>query len=154
MAYVSEEFFPEEGPLTEKNKEPKEMRDFKTGMKIMPVDGETLVVVAAVDKSNRLNKPQRFAAGKKGIPIGGYVVDGPTGDYLFNCVEFMILGYVPASFRLEMEGVGRWSVVVPIPDTLLKKIMSATQKADLKRFRNRYCEPNFDLEFLQITSHN
>jgi hypothetical protein len=155
MAYVSiDDYFVEEVELPGKSKEPKEFRDIKAGMKILPVDGETLVVVAAVDKSGRANKPQRFAAGKKGIPIGGYVIDGPTGDYLFNCVEYILLGYVPGSFRMEMEGVGRWSVTVPIPEPVLKKLFSAQQKADLKRFRSRYSETQCDLEFLQITSHN
>ena len=125
------------------------IRDIKSQLKIVRRTESSYVIVLAIHKRPEGNIIKKIPT-RKGIPIGGYVYDAANDCYLIKCCDFFVLGYVPISFKLEMEGVGSWAVDIPVPEAILRRHLSITQKNDLRKFSYNYETNDFYFEFVQM----
>ena len=127
----------------------KDVKDFKSALKVVRTDDATYIVVVAVHKDEIKNDIVRVSC-DRGVPITGYVYDGVNDCYLINCVDCLSLGYVDASFTLESKDTG-WIVQLPMPDAVLKRYLNLRQKSDLKQFKKVFEGDDYTFSFLQMT---
>ena len=127
----------------------KDVKDFKSALKVVRTDDATYIVVVAVHKDEIKNDIVRVSC-DRGVPITGYVYDGVNDCYLITCVDYLPLGYVDASFTLESNDAG-WSVQSPMPDVVLKRYLNFRQKSDLKKFKQAFKGDDYTFRFLQMT---
>lgn len=125
----------------------------RDGFKIIRTAERTLIY--AVVKSNDLTKN---TAGQikccGGIAFGGYARDAANDTFLVECVEYVNLGSVPFGFRLEMPNCGSWYTEIPIPEKVLDKALTPTQRKVLSDLYEKYPSETHEVFFLQLSVSN
>lgn len=112
------------------------------------VPRRTYLVAAAIHRDPRLNGINRISC-RFGTPIGGYSFDAVTDSYVYDCYEYVSLGYLPASLVCSVPEAG-WEASVPLHADTLTGLMSESQKADLENFQNHFGPPDFRVEYVQM----
>jgi hypothetical protein len=136
---------------SEESKDQRFAKEVKSNLIVSQSDTQTVVFVAAVHREPSMNAMRKVPA-KRGVPIGGYVYDHGSECYLVNCIDFFSLGYVPASFTVSMPSAGGWRMPVPVPENVLKKLLSHDQRRDLKRFMSLFSGMEaVRFEYVQLT---
>jgi hypothetical protein len=144
----------------------KDYKELRTNLKFFQEDTPSYVVLIVTHRERERNDIARlncrsilpvdgYSTNLKFIPIGGYVYDATTDCYLVNCIDHLVLGLIPFRFKAKMEGIGSWTLPVPLPQSLLNRHLNVTQKSDCEKFRASYADPDqFDHHFLQFLSSN
>jgi len=83
---------------------------------------------------------------------GGYVYDCVTDSYVISCIDFISLGSIPFYFKIKLNNVGMWESLIPIPEKILSRSFSKSQKGEVEFCRNNYPADQFVLNFLQFLS--
>ena len=109
----------------------------------------TFVALVAVHKEAARNSLTKISC-KKGVPIGGYVYDATTDTYSVLCVDYMLLGYVPVSMVLRVQGQDSFQVRLPVAEPVLRRYMTPAQKKDVRTFRAVYKSDHHYLQFIQM----
>ncbi len=132
----------------------KAAKDQKDHMEIHACVERTYLIVAAVHRDKARNAINRISC-SKGVPIAGYVYDASTGQeaYVYECCDYLHLGYIPASFVAKMQG-SSWEVRVPMCESVIKKFMSSQQRRELKNFKNHFRPEDYHVEFIQMIDPN
>ncbi len=103
------------------------------------------VNVIAINKNDSAgNSPLSIPA--EGDPLGGYAYTPESDQYLVVCHDYFPLGTIPMAFRLVVKGYNG-KMVVPLPEGLITRNASPSQKKALKAFKERY--PDYVFEFVQ-----
>ena len=131
----------------------KDLRDIKRSVKYAQTSSRTYLIVMAVNVlTDDRNKVGRIGS-CKGMSIGGNAYDTVDDCYVIRCEDYLGLGYVDVSFEITMRGTEDWwSVVMPIPESVMKRHMSSEQMMDLARFKLSYAAPTYRIEYLQMVS--
>lgn len=130
-------------------------RDVKSQLELIRRSEHTYVIVLAVHNNlASSSNVVRKVPTRRGIPIGGYVHDSTNDCYLVRCVDMVILGYVPISFKMQLKGLASWAVDVPVPETILRRHLSPTQRNELKKFMNNFENIDVSFEFIQMLGLN
>jgi hypothetical protein len=109
----------------------------------------TFIVVVAIHNDPEKNSLTRIHC-RKGLPISGYLYDGQTDSYHVECHDFLPLGYIPVSFHHSMPGVGNWKQRIPMPETAIRRYLTAQQKRDLRNFKATYKGGNYSYHYMQV----
>lgn len=114
-------------------------------------DEKTVVVLIIKDKANPENNIQMHIHCQDGIGFCGYVRDLAKDSYIAECVNFMSLGNIHASYRVTMPNTGGWTMQVPMPESVIETLISPYYKRALKEAREKYPHPQYELHFMQMT---
>jgi hypothetical protein len=117
-------------------------------IEITQTDDQVFVIVLAVHKDQSKNDLNKITH-RKSVPLGGYVYDTANDSYHALCVDFLQLGYVPASFMLKMPGTGTWRVRVPMPETVLLGFLTTQQNKNLQVFKSIYKGDDYSFVYMQ-----
>ena len=131
---------------SQKNKSAKYLREF---LEIVPSDESTYVVAIASSKEKSGNNIVKISC-EKCVPIEPYVYDSHTDSYCVECFEYLKLGFVPISFSCKMKKDLDWSIKVPMVENILVKYLTPTQKKELKEFKLKFSNENFNITYLQM----
>ena len=121
-------------------------------LKISPSKESTFLFAVAKHKNLIENKIHNISC-KNGCPISGYVYDSHHDEYSISCNDFVELGVIPCSLSATVDNCIDWNIHIPIPDKLIKKHMSTTQKKIFKKFAGKFDE-NYTIHFVQMIDPN
>ena len=124
-------------------------KDVKSSLKVRATQESTYIILLVTHEDPDLNKLQQISC-DRGTPIGGYVYDSVNDCYYVSCLDYLPLGYIPVSFKVEMKDAGNWFVPVPVPEKILKRYLDDGQKVDLKRLEDLYNDEHHRISFLQM----
>jgi hypothetical protein len=113
------------------------------------IDENIFVVLIAIDKDPKKNLIQPIKA--HGDSLGGYAYSPKTDIVLVECCDYVSLGIVPVAFRISVPGfVGKQ--LMPLPDSLIYKYTSASQKKSIRLFCDKY--RTCDIQYIQSVSRS
>jgi hypothetical protein len=127
-------------------------KDQKEHTEVVVASERTFLIVVAVHKDKSRNTINRISC-KRGVPIGGYVYDAQSEAYSYECSDYAMIGYLPVSFIMRVQG-SSWQVRVPMCESVLKKFMTSLQKRELKNFKNHFKPEDYHIEFIQMIDPN
>lgn len=128
----------------------KDIKDLKSRLRVIPSFSQSTYLVALIiDKHGDNNNITQISC-ERGLPIGGYVYDSVTDCYKVTCVDYLALGYIPVSFRAEMDHSDSWGAPIPMPENIINRYLSQQQKIDLRLFKSKYKTGQYDLQYLQM----
>ncbi len=141
----------------------KERREIKSKLRIVKTEHPTFVISVVVHENSEENKIVRLQCRRlmpmegypfesKVVPIGGYVYDGTKDCYLIRCVDYLAIGQMPFSYKIEMDDTGLWSLFVPVPVSIIERNLGTDRKASLKKFRSEYKEESVVFQYVQFVS--
>jgi hypothetical protein len=115
------------------------------------VKGEKTVVVLVVRdvKHPKNNKHKRIQC-QDGTGFCGYVLDLASDSYIVECLEFISLGNVHASYTLTMPNTAGWKMQIPMPESVIERLISPYHKRVLVQTREKYPRPDYELHFMQM----
>ena len=123
------------------------------GIKIVQTNSQTHLTVVAVNRDESKNFVNKLSC-RRGMPIKGYIYDAQTDSYCYNCSDFLYIGTLPYSFRLKASSDDQWDVAVPIPDKIVKSLLSTSQKQVVSNFRKHFKSPDYTIRFVQMIDPN
>lgn len=143
------DFVPPQGP-----NDKDDLDDCRESIDVARVATRTLVSAVVIDtKVDECNIPMALKC-YGGVAFGGYPYDQNQDAYIVRCVDCVQIGGFSFGFRYTMKGIGDWKQNVPIPGKILLRHMSPAQRAILQQFKERYPEPKYRIEFVQMVNAN
>ena len=129
----------------------RDLRDFKSNLKLEQIPRNTTIVVVAVAKNHRLNSSHVISS-RNGTPINNIVHNFVDDCFHINCYDNFILGEVPVSYYLSVKNIFGWKVLSPLPGPVVKRHLSAVQKKRLKDWSNslKLTKKEYEITYLQI----
>jgi len=124
-------------------------KDVKSNLSVRATQESTYIILLVIHDDPDRNKLQQISC-DRGTPLGGYVYDSVKDCYFVSCLDYLPLGYIPVSFKVEMKNAGHWAVSIPVPEKVLKRYLDDQQKTDLKRLRDLYNDGHHRISFLQM----
>ena len=121
-------------------------------IEITPGFEKTYLIIVAVNRDNKLNSVIPIAC-KKGIPIGGFLYNTKTDSYEMECVDYLNLGYITASYFAIIKEL-QWKIRIPMTEKIIKKYLTSMQKKELKNFKIRFKPAEHDFVFVQMIDPN
>ena len=94
--------------------------------------------------SNELNSVRTL-----GDPLGCYAYNSVQDVYYVNCVQSIDLGPISVSYRLKTPVGVDTNHIIALPDEVIEKYLSPTQKKNLKVFREKFKAPRYNIKFMQ-----
>ena len=122
--------------------------EFRDQIQVLAVAERTYLVALAIHSDSSKNVPAKLPC--QGTPICACGYDCVNDYYGINCVDFVNLGYISVAFKMSVKGNSRWEPFIPIPECVLMRYLSESQKADLESFRAVYGDGEIRIEFLQM----
>jgi len=125
----------------------KDRRDVKRNLKVVKYDIGVFVyaIASSIDEGDGiLQIPAKF-----GEPIGNECYDMIRDVYYVEGVDYMSIGSIPVNYKL-VDATSCWSSDIPLPKPVLRRHMSAEQKAKLSDWKLQYPSSNYQIQFLQI----
>jgi hypothetical protein len=123
-----------------------DIRIFRTG-------DRTMISAVIVDKQEDNNRAVSIRC-YGGIAFGGYVRDCSGDAYLIECIDYVHLGAIPFSLRIEIPKAGNWGVNIPIPEKVLMSSFAPSQLKAISDLKEKYPEDKFDINYLQMLLAN
>lgn len=129
----------------------KDTKDIRTLMIPEVDDRPTSIFCVSVHPDSIQNKEIRIPM-HKCLPIDGYIYNHINDRYTSYGVDYVPLGYIPVSYRVRIEGVGRWGMHIPMPEAALKRYMTTDQRRAISQFKasQRMFNPEFQFDFIQM----
>ncbi len=142
-----------EEPITMSDEQIKQNgKDILDAIEVNPQGGRTYIIAVAVHEKQdetSVNR-QRAVVCRRGTPFTkGYPYNQAQDAYMMQCVEHMELGHVACVFEANMPGTG-WKCSVPLPEVVLDRMLSASQKKKLSGFRGKFPQPEYKVQLVQM----
>jgi hypothetical protein len=129
------------------------LKEVHNGVYVLKELLETYIIVVATNKDSNKNYINSISC-KKGIPIEGYVYDAQSDCYFIECSDFLHLGVIPFSFVIKSKSSQYWKTNIPIPESVIKKNLTDSQKKDLRNFKNHFKSDDYIINYVQMVSPN
>jgi hypothetical protein len=129
------------------------IREVHNSLVVNMVNSETYVIAVAVCKDGTKNFINRISC-KKGIPIEGYIYDAQSDCYFIECSDYLHIGNISVSFVASSKSRNCWKINVPLPENVIKKYLSETQKKDLKNFKAHFNNDEYTINYIQMVAPN
>jgi len=136
--------FPEE----QKEMEADFLDTIKSNLNIGYRSSSTHLIILA-KSSNSRNDPITKVQCMGGTPIGGYTYDAVTNCYHMRCAGWTEIGYIPISISATTPESSLWSMILPVPQTIIMKHLNTDQIERLENFKAQYPD-DFTFEFVQM----
>lgn len=85
-----------------------------------------------------------------GVSFGGYAKNLSSDTYVFNCVTYGELGYIPFSLELKNKNDSNWKMNIPINNKLIESSLDVQQRKAYIDILEKYDRKNYKIEFLQM----
>ncbi len=122
-------------------------------IRIFRTSESTMISAIIVDKQEGNNKAVAIRC-YGGVAFGGYVRDCSGDAYLIEGIDYVNLGTIPFSLRVEIPKAGNWGVHIPIPEKVLMSSFAPSQLKAISDLKERYPEDKFDINYLQMLLAN
>lgn len=113
-------------------------------------DEKTIVVLVIRDLMYPENNIQKHIYCQDGVGFCGYVRDLTKDSYIAECVDFVSLGNIHVSYKIKMPNTGGWSMQVPMPESVIEKLISPYYKRILDEAKQKYPHPKYELNYMQM----
>jgi len=129
------------------------LRDLqKENLTVQIAPERTYLILIATHKEDKLNTVVRICC-SRGIPIEGYVYDSQLDSYCITCYDYLLLGYIPISFTLELKS-SCWKQKIPIAESVIENIITPSQRKEVDRFRSTFKIEECSFEYVQMIDPN
>jgi hypothetical protein len=81
-----------------------------------------------------------------------YAHNQQLDSYYVSCVSHYDMGNISIAYRISSQGMANLNNVIALPDALIEKKLSPTQKKALASFRENYPSPRYLISFMQAIS--
>lgn len=122
-------------------------------IRIFRTSDRTIISAVIIDKQEGNNRAVAIRC-YGGVAFGGYVRDCSGDAYLIEGIDYIHLGTIPFSLRVEIPKAGNWGVHIPIPEKVLMSSFAPTQLKAISNLRERYPEDKFNINYLQMLLAN
>ncbi len=109
------------------------------------------IIMIVVDKEEANNFSKNIHCGE-GICFAGYVHDLTSDSYVVDCVDFVSLGIVSASFKISMPNSGGWKMQIPLPEKLVESLIAPHYQTVVKAMKHKYSDPRYCFQYIQMIS--
>jgi len=124
-------------------------KEIVEAMSVKAVPGRTHLIAVIIDIKGGQNA-QRPVSCHRGKAFGrGYAYDQGKDAYLISCLSSSYLGYIDCAYQVEMPGTG-WRCDIPVPDSVVERMMPAALTQKLASIRNNYPSDRFDIQMVQM----
>jgi hypothetical protein len=106
------------------------------------------IIAVVVDKENHSSNDINLIK-CNGDPLGCHAYDAQPDGYYVQCAAYTDLGAIPVAYRIRGQGSSDNNNIIALPDEMIEKYLSPTQKKTLKFFREKYSAPRFGVEYMQ-----
>lgn len=127
----------------------KDVRDLKRKLAVRVNDYGTHIIAVAISRSPFANETLRISTAL-GEPICHIVHDIVRDCYLIEGVSYLDLGEIPVSAMITMDDIYGWETIAPLPTAVVKKYLDSTQKAEFDKWRQRFRNRDYTIQFLQL----
>jgi hypothetical protein len=125
------------------------MTELKNQIKLVSSSDPTHLIVVAVHPTSTKNQIHEIHV-KHGVPVGGYVYDTVNDAYIVRCVDYLHLGVINASVKMEIADAGNFVSQLPLPQSVIFELLNDKQIDDLNLFKSTFKDCNF--RFLQYVA--
>ena len=125
------------------------IRDFKMSLEFTPMSDGVRVFAIAVANDSEENTDIVVPC-DDGEPLNNEVYDFVKDAFHVTGVSFIDLGEVPMSFCVRMKDVYGWEEDIPLPKTVINRLLSDTQKSLFKLWQSDYPADKYKILFLQM----
>lgn len=108
----------------------------------------THVVAVLFDPHNQKNKLVSIPC--LGFNVSGYAYDFTTDSYVVECIDWLALGFIEAACRIRINQ--SYDVKIPISNDCCERLLSKTQKRELRSFVKNGGYDGLRVEFLQTVT--
>jgi len=126
-------------------------RDIKAKLKIERSSKGSFIVAIVIDTLDFENNKPRSISCKRGEHVNNAVYDITRDCYHVECVEHYLVGDIPVSYRMKMEGTLCWEVNAPLPEVVVKRHLSEDARKSLDDWKARFKKEKYVIRYLQIT---
>jgi hypothetical protein len=131
----------------------KDVKELKSRTKVSLGKGKTVVlaVVSALDSTeNKLIT----APCKAGIHVCNTVYDVTKDSFIIEGIEVYTLGDIPVHYFIEMEGVQGFRVHLPLPETVVKRYLTESEKKKFEDWKAKFPKETHNIKLLQMVTSN
>jgi hypothetical protein len=142
--------------MSDENKKQNEV-DILTSLQVQEVGGRTHLVAIVIDKGDSVkgdpgrNTRQAVKCNHGQAFSEGYPYDQGTDSYMISCVHQVPLGHIPVSYQLTMPGVGDWHLRIPLPEVVVNRYLTGTQRSRIAELQGKYAQPRYVVQIMQMS---
>lgn len=131
----------------------KDVKELKSRTKVSLGKGKT-VVLAVVTSLNSEENKLITAPCKAGIHVCNTVYDVTKDSFIIEGVEVYTLGDIPVHYFIEMEGVQGFRVHLPLPETVVKRYLTESEKKKFEDWKSKFPKETHNIKLLQMVTSN
>lgn len=120
-----------------------------SSFEVLVVDEQSSVVLLAIHPDFGMNEATEIDC-EAGTPISTFVYDNVNNIYKFFCRDFLSLGTIPVSFKLDSKSHGWEKIYVPAPPEVIEEFLNESQLMLAKRFKESHGGV-MQFDYLQFT---
>jgi hypothetical protein len=109
------------------------------------------IIAVVVDNENRANN-EINAINCDGEPLGCYAYDAQNDKYYVDCHAYSDFGSISVAYRIKSQGTTESNNIIALPDELIEKYFSPSQKKMGKLLRERYATPRYTIKYMQAVT--
>jgi hypothetical protein len=130
----------------------RDVRDFKSNLKLDKISKNTFIVAVVIANDDNLNSPHVISS-RNGTPVNNVVHNLVNDCFHLDCYDHYFVGVVSVSYNLSIKNIFGWEVLVPLPESVVRRHLSSVQKKKLKGWLSSLNLSNeqYELTYLQVT---
>jgi hypothetical protein len=145
---IDVDFLPEDEVLPSNENDVEIIRQ---SLRIERIAERTKVIVVVIDNESPTgNDINLIKCG--GDPLGCYAYDAQHDGYYVNCAAYLDLGPISVAYRIMTQGTTECNNIIALPDELIEKYLTPTQKKTLKIFKDKYAAPRYSMHYMQAVN--
>lgn len=128
----------------------RDSKDIKAKLKIESCSRGSFIVAVVIDTEDISRNTIRHIPCKRGTHISSVVYDATQDSYCVECHDFILIGDIPHSYVMCMEGVAAWETFTPLPEVVIKRYLSEEIKERLETWKSKFQDPKYQIRFIQM----
>jgi hypothetical protein len=125
------------------------IQEVRDSLEIKFEPSHTVVHLVVIAKNEKLNTKKKIrCAGCTSIK--GYIYDANDDCYIVNCCYSTELGIINQIAHLTVPKTGDWRICIPLPDSVLEKCLSNSQRKILKEIQQKFPSDDYEINYVQM----
>lgn len=127
----------------------KDLKDIKKSIEIIPLRQGMIVYALAISKTGYNTNVDLYC--KKGKPISNTCYNVVKDSCCVECCDYLEIGPVAVNYVIKFKDSSGYIADIPLPESLLKRYLSDSQKQKITSFKNKYKDVNkYCVKYFQI----
>lgn len=140
-------------PVIEEKQVIRDVKEIKTRTKVSLGRGKT-VVLAVASSLNAADNKIIMAPCKAGIHVCNACYDVTKDSFVVEGLEVYNIGDIPVHYYAEMEGVHGFRIHLPLPEKVIKRYLTESEKKKFEDWRAKFPTENYNVKLLQMVTSN